>query len=40
LQLDSWQAAYDASQLNPQFKSDFRNLVSETCLPKSPVANP
>lgn len=32
LQLDSWQAAYDASQLNPQLQSDFRNLVKEACL--------
>lgn len=40
LQLDSWQAAYDASQLNPQLQSDFINLVTEICLPKSTASNP
>lgn len=40
LQLDSWQAAYDASQLNPQLQSDFRSLVEETCRAKSIAANP
>jgi hypothetical protein len=39
LQLDSWQAIYDASQLNPQLQSSFRNLVIETCLPKSNASN-
>lgn len=40
LQLDSLEAAYDASQLNPQLQSDFRNLVKEICLRQLNAANP